>query len=128
MQTLTVGFRYDFSVYANSTLGTSYKNVQLVSILDYQTSLRFSNVPLLHRQIYPYLPTGTPSEATKYTYYLFRTVAGEEVVLADVWIIDTTITKTTGVDQTVILRNITSGQVAIVRDQLRLLGISFDFV
>jgi hypothetical protein len=128
MQVLTVGFHYDFSVYANSTLGTSYKNVRLVSILDYQTALRFSNVPLQHRHIFPYLPQGTPSDATKYTYYLFRTATGQEVVLADVWIMDQTIVQTTGVNQTLVLRNITTGQLAIVRDQLRLLGISFDFL
>lgn len=128
MQTLKVGFHYNFSVHANSTLGTSYKNVRLVSILDYQTALRFSNIPLQHRHIFPYLPVGTPSDATKYTYYLFRTVSGQEVVLADIWLIDTTIVQTEGVDQTVVLRNVTSGQVAIVRDQLRLLGIGFSFL
>ena len=128
MQTLTVGSHYDFSVYANSTLGASYKNARLVSILDYQTALRFSNIVLQHRHIYPYLPSGTPSDATRYTYYLFRTTSGQEVVLADVWIIDATIVQTTAMDQTLVLRNISSAQSAIVRDQLRLLGISFDFL
>lgn len=128
MQTLTVGHHYDFSVHANSTLGASYKNVRLISILDYQTALRFSNIPLQHRHIYPYLPEGTVQDPTKYTYYLFRNSTGKETVIADVWIIDTTIVQTAGVDQTLVLRNVTSGQVAIVRDQLRLLGISFDFI
>lgn len=128
MQTLTVGVHYDFSVHANSTLGVNYKNVRLVSIFDYQTALRFSNVPLLHRQIYPYLPTGTASDATKYTYYLFRTSSGKEVVVADVWIVDETVIQHSGVDQTLVLHSVSSGQLAIVRDQLRLLGISFDFI
>lgn len=128
MSALTVGYHYNFSVYANSILGASFKNVRLVSILDYQTALRFSNVPLQHRQIYPYLPVGTPSDATKYIYYLFRTSNGAELVIADVWIEDTTIEQTLGTDQTLILRNVTPGTVAIVRDQLRLLGIAFDLV
>lgn len=128
MQTLTVGFHYNFSVYANSILGASFKNVQLVAIQDYRTALRFGNIPLKHRQIYPKLPEGTPSDATKYTYYLFRLPNGKEEVIADVWIVDNTIEQTQGFDQTLVLRNITSTQVAVVRDQLRLLGISFDFV
>lgn len=128
MQTLNVGFHYNFSVYANSILGTTYKNVQLVSILDYYTALRFGNIPLQHRQIYPKLPEGTPSDATKYIYYLFRSITGKETVIASVWIIDETIEQTQGYDQGLILRDVTSSQLAIVRDQLRLLGISYDFV
>lgn len=128
MQTLNVGFHYNFSVHANSILGASYKNVQLVSILDYYTALRHGNIPLQHRQIYPKLPEGTPSDATKYIYYLFRAANGKETVIADVWIVDSTIEQTQGFDQTLVMRNVTSTQVAIVRDQLRLLGISFDFI
>lgn len=126
MKTLTVGFHYSFSVYANSILGAAFKAVQLVSIMDYQSALRHENIVLYHRQIYPNLPVGTPSDPTKYTYYQFRNASGKTFVVADVWIIDSTIEQSAGVDQTVVLRNVTSTQVAIVRDQLRLLGISFD--
>ena len=74
------------------------------------------------------MPEGIFSDATKYIYYLFRAANGKETVIADVWIVDSTIEQTQGFDQTLVMRNVTSTQVAIVRDQLRLLGISFDFV
>ena len=127
MPTLTINKHYNFSVYANSILGTSYKNTKLISILDYTTALKFSNIELLHRQIYPYLPPNTISDHTKYTYYLFK-YKDANIVIADVWILQDSIEETEGLNYTLRLNNITSSQLNIVRDQLRLLGISFDIV
>lgn len=124
MTTLTINNHYNFSVYANSILGTTYRNARLVSILDYKTALKFSNIVLQHNRVYPYLPANTLEDATKYTYYKFE-VGGKEVVLADVWIVDTSIEMSTGTDHTLKLINVSSGQLSTVRDQLRLLGISF---
>lgn len=127
MTTLSINKHYNFSVYANSVLGTDYKNVKLVSILDYSTALKFENIVLMHRQVYPYLPPGTHNDETKYTYYLFK-YNDKHLVLADVWIIPTSIEETQGLNYTLKLNNITSTQMSIIRDQLRLLGISFDIV
>lgn len=124
---LSINKYYNFSVYANSVLGSSYKNAKLVSILDYHTALKFANIELLHRQIYPYLPPGTLPDHTKYSYYLFK-YNDKDVVIADVWIEQASIEETSGLNYTLKLNNITSPQLATVRDQLRLLGISFDIV
>lgn len=124
MSTLTINNHYNFSVYANSILGTSYRNARLVSILDYKTALKFSNIVLQHNRVYPYLPANTLEDATKYTYYLFR-IGDKDVVLADVWIEDSSIELSTGTDYNVKLINVSSSQLGTVRDQLRLLGISF---
>lgn len=124
MSALMINNHYDFSVYANSILGASYTNARLVSILDYHTAMKFENVVLLHRQIYPYLPAGTSEDQTCYTYYLFK-VNGRDVVLADVWIVTGSIVSSSGSSYTLKLMNVSSGQLAIVRDQLRLMGISF---
>lgn len=124
MTTLTINNHYNFSVYANSILGTTYRNARLVSILDYKTALKFSNIVLQHNRVYPYLPANTLEDATKYTYYKFQ-VGDKEIVLADVWIIDSSIEMSTGTDHTLKLINVSSGQLSTVRDQLRLLGISF---
>lgn len=127
MTVLSINKHYNFSVYANSVLGTSYKNTKLTSILDYNTALKFANIELLHRQVYPYLPPNTPSDLTKYTYYLF-TYNNKPIVLADVWILQNTIEETEGLNYDLKLRNITSAQLAVIRDQLRLLGISFEIL
>lgn len=127
MTTLTINKHYNFSVYANSILGTAYKNTKLVSILDYTTALKFGNIELLHRQIYPYLPPNTLADHTKYTYFLFQ-YNGKTIVIADVWILQNSIEETEGLNYTLKLNNITSTQLTIIRDQLRLLGIAFDIV
>lgn len=127
MVTLSINNHYDFSVYANAVLGASYENARVVSILDYHTALKFDNIVLLHRQVYPYLPSGTSEDLTRYTYYLLR-VGDKDVVLADVWIVANSVVQSSGTSYTVKLMNVSSGQMAIVRDQLKLLGISFDVV
>lgn len=127
MTTLTINKHYNFSVYANSILGTAYKNTKLISILDYTTALKFGNIELLHRQIYPYLPPNTLADHTKYTYYLFQ-YNGKTIVISDVWILQNSIEETEGLNYTLKLNNITSTQLTIIRDQLRLLGIAFDIV
>lgn len=124
---LSINKYYNFSVYANSVLGSSYKNAKLVSILDYHTALKFANIELLQRQIYPYLPPGTLADHTKYSYYLFK-YNDKDVVLADVWIEQASIEETAGLNYTLKLNNITSPTLATIRDQLRLLGVSFDIV
>lgn len=127
MTTFRINRHYNFTVYANSILGTNYTNARLLSILDYKTALKFSNIELLHRQVFPFLPPNTLSDHTQYTYYLFLH-RGKETVLADVWIEPYGIKETSGLNHTLNLHNITPSELAIVRDQLRLLGISFDIV
>lgn len=125
MSELQISKYYNISVFANSILGSNFRNVKLSSVLDYQTALKFGSIDLLHKQIYPYLPPDTPVDNTKYTYYLFQ-VRGKQIVLADYWIVPGSIVETEGAEYTFKLKNVTSHQVAIVRDQLRLLGIQFE--
>lgn len=124
MITPTINNHYDFLVYANSILGASFQNARLVSILDYQTALKFDNVVLMHRQVFPYLPEGTLEDLTRYSYYLFK-VGEKSVLLADAWIVSQSLALSTGSSHTLTLLNVSANQLSIVRDQLRLLGISF---
>lgn len=125
MSILHINKHYSFSVYANSILGTNYKNAKLVAILDYRTALRFDNIDLINKQIYPYLPPNTLIDHTKYTYYLFS-VDDKSVVIADTWINQNSVEETTGQSYNVKLNNVTTHQLNIIRDQLRLIGVSFD--
>lgn len=127
MPILKLNRHYNFSLYPNSVLGTVYQNAKLISILDYNIALKFSNIELLQKQIYPYLPPGTNSDYLNYTYYLFN-YKNKNIVIADVWIIDVSIEESDGLNYTIRLNNISATQFNVVRDQLRLLGISFDQV
>lgn len=124
MTVLTVDTHYNFSVFAPSVLGSNYKNARLMSVLNYQTALKFGDVVLKHRQVYPYLPADVPSDQTKYTYYLFQ-VGDKDIILADVWLLPETIEATSGSTRTITLLNVTEAQVTVIRDQFRLMGLSF---
>lgn len=127
MPDLKINTHYNFSVYANSILGSSFTNARLISILDYRTAIKFANVELLHRQVFPYLPEGTLKDNLNYTYYLFS-FRGKQLVFADVWIIEDSVEETTGLNYTIRLNNITPSKLSVVRDQLRLLNLDFDIV
>lgn len=118
---------YQFSTYTNPVIANSYKGVKLISILDYKRAMLFGNLDLQQRQIYPYLPPGTPSDHTKYTYLLFDN-DGQKHVVAEEWVILNSVLKTEGMSKTIQLENVTSAQVALIRDQLRLLGISYSIL
>lgn len=126
MTTLSVNTYYNFSLYANAVLGVNYKNARLVSVMDYKTALRFSNIVLTHKQVFPYLPDGTPSDQTKYTYYYFDSGNGKMVVLADVWLVSASVEVSSMRVTTIKLNNATTAEVNALRDQMRLLGLSFD--
>lgn len=127
MSNISIDTHYNFSVYANSILGSSYSSAKLVAILNYNTAVKFGSIDLMHKQIYPYLPPGTPSDHTKYSYYLFEH-RGKQIVLADYWIVPDSMESTEGASYTLTLNNVTTQEVALIRDQLRLLGISFSIV
>lgn len=128
MTILTINKSYNFSLYPIPILGSSYKNLKLISILDYDTALKFDNVELLSKSAYPYLPPGTSSNFRSYIFYLFKTDTNKNIVLANEWIIESTIEEVSSLNYTLRLNNISLNQLNTIKDQLRLLGISFDIL
>ena len=127
MSSLNLNNFYSFSLYPNTVIGNSFTNAKLVAILDYNNALKYGNIELFQNQIVPYLPPGTSLNNTLYTYYLFD-IDGKKIIVADSWIILNSISQTTGLNYTIRLNNITSQQYTTIRDQLRLLGVSFDLI
>ena len=66
----------------------------------------------------------TQEQVIRKSFLLFK-VGDKTIVLADVWLVSSSIALSTGINHTIRLMNVSSGQLAIIRDQLRLLGISF---
>lgn len=124
MAALEIGNHYNLALYATSVLGSVYKGLKLSSIVDYEIASKFASVDLLHKQVYPYLPPGTPSNHKEYTYYIFKNET-KVVVLASYWVIQDSIELTGGAVYNVKLENITPQTFAVIRDQLRLLGVTF---
>lgn len=125
MPIMLINRHYSFNTYAPSILGASYRNAKLIGILDYTSAIKIKNIEQLHRQVYPYLIPGTPNDLTSYTYYHF-VVGQTEVVLSSYWIVESSIEEVTSVNINIRVFNTQPSDVQIIRDQLSLLGYTFD--
>lgn len=122
MPNLNISQVYTFNTNAPSVLGATIKNAKLIGIVDYNSALKLDNVLLKFRQIYPLLPAGTLDNPEACVFYVFRTESGAEIVLADQWIDDTTVTLVEGVNFTITLTNASNSDISRIRDALNALG------
>lgn len=122
---LKINNYYDISTFASPVLGSTHKNVRLLGILNYDNALKLDNIEAKQKQVYPYLPDGTPRDHRRYTYYHFQK-GGKDIILADYWIVPNSIKEVDGETYVITLRNVNSTEVAAIRDQLRLLNIQFE--
>ena len=122
----SIGNYYDFSVYANSVLGANFTSARCTSIMDYDTALKFANIELIQKQILPYIPIGSLTDQKQYTYYLFKLKDGRNIVVADTWVIASSVQLVQSSTYTLKLYDVSTTQLNIIRDQLNLMGISFD--
>lgn len=82
---------YSFEVYPAPIIGTTFKNVTVLGIIDRDTAETIINVATHHPAIYPYLPEGTVNNPDDYTYLKLRTENGDITVVAIEWIRENTI-------------------------------------
>ena len=88
---LTIGKTHTFSTISPAILGTVLKNAKLVSIMDYDLAIREDNIELKTRQVNEVVPAGPNSSPKNSIYYKFLSESGEFVIMADRWIIESTI-------------------------------------
>ena len=90
MPTPTVSLRsiYNFNLHAPAILGQGYRAARVTTVgMDYSDAIRIQgDLVALHRQAYPYLPTGTPRSARDLTYIKVQTSSGEDRVIALEWL------------------------------------------
>lgn len=84
---------YSFDIYPSAILGADFNNCTVLDILSYTTASKFTNLAVKHPLIYPTLPQGYANDPTEYTYLMVRTEAGDEVILANEWIRQDSITE-----------------------------------
>lgn len=83
---------YSFEVYPIAILGTAFKNVKVLSILDPETAEASGlDIRAMHAQVYPSLPASTPNDPTKYNYVKVKLPSGQNQILGMAWIVENTI-------------------------------------
>jgi hypothetical protein len=119
---LEVGKVYTFNTKAPSVLGVSVTNAKLTSIIDYESAVKFDNIDLKFRSIYPLLPNGTPDTPESCLYYKFKTESGETIILANVWIDLTSVAVIQHINFQVTFSNASLEDITRVRAALSALG------
>ena len=88
-----IGSVVNLDTYAPEYLGTGYRRVKVLSILDFQDASRYAKIATLHSTVLPQLPAGTPSDYTELSYLKLKLNNGDITALAIPWITTESITK-----------------------------------
>ncbi len=119
-----VGNTYSFNTLAPAVLGASFNNAKVIGVVGYEVAITMMNVDLKQRTIYPLLPSGTPSDPSKYTYLMLQTESNIKVVIAVEWIDINTVALVDSVTLEIIIPNVVSTDANEIRSMLTLLGYS----
>lgn len=102
---------YSFEVYPVAQLGTAFKNVKVLSILDPETAEASGmDIRAMHAMVYPSLPPSTPNDPTKYNYVKIKTPSGQTQILGMAWIVANTVETVNLGKFTVELDNLASSE------------------
>lgn len=115
--------RYNFDTLAASLLGTNVKNALVVAIMGYNTARQFFPPDAQAINVYPLLPTGTPSDPKKYTYIQFESEQGPLLTLAIEWIDVSSVVVVSSQSAVITVNNLSSGDAARIHEALVLLGL-----
>lgn len=106
---------YNFDVYPTAILGDDFSNVTILAILDYETALQTADIPAIHTNVFPYLPSGIPDDPSQYDYVRIRTASGSATILGIPWINLDTLELVESRRMTVKIEGVSSSDVERVR-------------
>lgn len=106
---------YNFDVHPSALLGNDFKNVTILAILDYETALQYGDLPAMHVNVYPHLPTGIPDDPSQYDYVRVRLASGDATVLGIPWIDESTIELIASMRMNVTIEGVGASDVERVR-------------
>lgn len=119
-----IGSTINLETYAPEYLGTGWRRVKILAILDHQDAARYAKINTLHATVLPHLPAGTSPDYTELSYLKIKTNTGEVTALAIPWITNESIAV---VDEYRRVR-VVLDQISIEdEDKLRRLLISNDY-
>lgn len=109
---------YSFDVYPAALLGTNFKAVTILSIMDAGTANREIPIRELHAQIYPTLPSGTPNDPYGYDYVKIQTTSGQITILGMAWINPNTVELLQSSVITAVISEVSAQDIMRIRNAL----------
>lgn len=80
-----------FDLFPAAIIGTTFKSATVNAILDYGIASMLKDVDALHAQVYATLPNGTIRDPKQLKYIKFTLANGKTEIIADAWIVPTSI-------------------------------------
>jgi hypothetical protein len=121
IDTAEIGKTYTFDT-KSPYLGSKVTNAKLQAILNYEVARKYSNIDLTYRIVHPTLPPGTPDSVETSQYFLFRSESGEDLVMADIWIQDSTVDEVGHISFKVTVEKASIADIEVVRSAMVSLG------
>jgi len=109
---------YSFTLYPTVILPGDYTNVTVMGIIDYETALQLADIPAIHTNVYPYLPTGTPDDPSQYDYLKVKLSSGVITVLGLPWINLNTVELVESLRATIVVEDVTNNDATRLRECL----------
>lgn len=86
---------YNFDVYPSALIGSEFKGVTILSIMDAESANKEIDIQAMHVQVYPHLPAGSPNDPYSYNYVKIKTMSGQTMILGLAWIKEETVALNT---------------------------------
>lgn len=83
---LKIGSVASFELYPAPILGSVFKDVTVLAVLDQDTANFWIDTVAMHTNVYPMLPAGTPNNPNQYHYLKVRHSNGEVSIIGMPWI------------------------------------------
>lgn len=109
---------YSFTLYPATVVPGDFTNVTIMAIMDYDSALQLADIPAIHTNVFPYLPSGTPNDPSQYDYVKIKLSSGVITVLGMPWINQSTIALVQSLTATVVIEGVSNNDGPRIRDCL----------
>lgn len=94
-----------FQVYPSAILTDDFSDVKLIGIVTHEGVSSWISPSMMHANVYPTLPEGTPNDYRAYEYVIIRKQDGSVTALGLPWIKEDTVTVADSVELIVTIRD-----------------------
>ena len=116
-----IGKKYNFTTVAPVTLGATYKNMKVKAMVDFDTAIKFEDVVTVRQKIIQ--ETGlTLLKPTDVLYIMFENIDGKKVILAQDWIVQSSIVLVEKINVVIKINDISTEDVPAIKDVLVAMG------
>lgn len=122
---LSINKVYTFSTQSPAILGATIKNAKLLYSCGFEYAMKVENVAVKYAAVYPSLPAGTPQNPAGVVFYRFKAENGDEIFIAEPWIVDGSVVQVDYIDFVISVVNSTPDEKAKIIAALNLIGATY---